>query len=83
MYREPLLDEKRNAQMAKRIEVEMVKKSEQVADESQTDASFMANLHDLCVLNRMAESHLEPQPPIAPIERLEQAAPESRIEKQP
>jgi hypothetical protein len=58
-----MLNEKQNAQMAKRIKVEMVKKAEQVADESQTDASFMANLQDLCQLNRMAESHQEPQPP--------------------
>lgn len=59
MYREPMLNDKQNAQMAKRIEVEMAKKAEAVADESQTDAAFMANLQDLFQLNLMADSHQE------------------------
>lgn len=60
MYKDPLIDKNMTAQMETRVGQELVKQSEKVADESQTNAQFTANLHDLCVLNRMAESHKKP-----------------------
>jgi len=63
MYKEPLLNDANNAIMKKVIELEMANKTKKVADESQTDAAFLVNLHDLCVLNKMAESHQEPKLP--------------------
>ena len=56
-----MLDDKTNKQIAKRVEQTLKAKSEEVTSEPQTDAEFIANLHDLCVLNKMAESHTPEQ----------------------
>lgn len=57
MYKEPFASKETNAAAALRVEQKMASTAEKVANPEQSDADFMANLTDLCVLNRMAESH--------------------------
>lgn len=57
MYKESLVSDEANRNMAKRIKSKMVDVAAKVADSEQSDAIFVANLLDLCTLNRMEESH--------------------------
>jgi hypothetical protein len=57
MYKEPLVDEKTNKIVEIRIRQEIDKKVAAIRDEN--NINFLSNLHDLCVLNRMRDSHKE------------------------
>ena len=57
MYKEPLAPEKVNINFEKRIGYQMEKQVEKIAIIDQDDGQFLINLHGLCVLNKMAESH--------------------------
>ena len=57
MYKEPFASRETNAAAALRVKQKMEQVAVKVADQDQSDADFMANLLDLCTLNRMAESH--------------------------
>jgi len=57
MYKEVFISKETNAAAAMRVEQKMEQVSAKVADLGQSDADFTANLLDLCILNRMLESH--------------------------
>ena len=57
MYKEPFASKETNAAAALRVEQKIKQVAAKVADPDQNDADFTANLLDLCMLNRMAESH--------------------------
>ncbi len=56
MYKEVLASEEANEAMRRRIEMKTAEVAEAVVG-AETDEEFFSALHDLCVLNRMADSH--------------------------
>ena len=58
MYKEPMISKETNEVAAKRINQKIEKTVEKLSsDTKQSDTDFMSNLYDLCVLNRMVDSH--------------------------
>jgi len=57
MYKEPMISKETNEVAAKRINQKIEKTVEKLSsDTKQSDTDFMS-LYDLCVLNRMVDSH--------------------------
>lgn len=56
MFKEKVLSDEENMRLKKRVEfkTELVRKS---LTEDLSDAEYIGKLHDLCVLNKMNESH--------------------------
>ena len=59
MYKEIITTEDVNRSMEKRITEKMKQVAEKVLS-PKSDEDFTKNLRDLCILNRMAESHNRP-----------------------
>lgn len=57
MYHEPIVDEKTNAAMRRQIEAKTQNVVTELTTANLGDEDFNAKLLDLCVLNRMADSH--------------------------
>jgi len=57
MYKEPFCSDETNQNAKTRVDQKTNKVAEKLVDPEASDADFFSNLHDLCVLNRMAESH--------------------------
>jgi hypothetical protein len=57
MYKEPLTSDETNRNFVKQIEYKVEKTMEALKDPTIVDDDFNARLYDLCVLNRMEESH--------------------------
>lgn len=57
MYKEILVSQEVNQKVVAFIDRKIEVVAEKVTNEGQGDSDFMANLHDLCVLNRMRESY--------------------------
>ena len=58
MYKDPLWSNQVNKIASKGIDQKIEKLVEKLSlDTEQSDTDFMSNLYDLCVLNRMADSH--------------------------
>jgi cell division protein FtsL len=60
MYKEPFASKDSNAAAALRVEQKIASTVYKVANPEQSDSELMSKLHDLCVLNRMLESHDAP-----------------------
>lgn len=59
MYNDPLLSNKQNDQVQRRIETKIQETVDKVTDESASDDDFNQSLLDLCQLNKMRDSHQE------------------------
>jgi len=59
MFRDPIASKEANDQAANMIKHKMIKVAETLADPNLCDTDFTSNLFDLCVLNKMADSHIE------------------------
>jgi len=57
MYKEIFVSQGVNQKVAAFIDRKIEVVAEKVTNEEQDDSGFMANLHDLCILNRMRESY--------------------------
>lgn len=57
MFKDIFITESEKGIMKKRIEMEIDKKAQTILNPDQSDLDFNKNLHDLCVLNLMRESH--------------------------
>ena len=55
MYTDLMISKKTNEIAAKRIGQKIEEMVKMLPEQS--DADFISNLHDLCILNRMADSH--------------------------
>jgi hypothetical protein len=57
MYRETLVSDKTNQNSVRAIQWKKEKTMEALKDPALVDDDFNARLYDLCVLNRMEDSH--------------------------
>lgn len=57
MYKEVFASEEANKCAEVRIEQKTKETIKKLTDTKQSDSDFMAILHDLCILNRMKDSH--------------------------
>lgn len=57
MYNEPMLNQSSNNIMKIIIDEKIKNKIDELTNQSQSNEDLMKNLHDLCVLNSMADSH--------------------------
>jgi len=52
-----MVSKETNEVAAKRIDQKIEKTVEKLSSDKQSDADLISNLYDLCILNRMADSH--------------------------
>jgi len=58
MFKCPMSNREANEQAARFIERKITEKVSALIDPEQSNSEFIGNLFDLCILNKMAESHV-------------------------